>query len=108
MSINIEDYFLPEDLVNIFSKVFDNLKQSYLSIFDKLEIESRFVAQRYNLSEYSVARLCSRVRDELDYFIQDLKTIKVTNIVPTSELEAIVRDIIDNRCNPYLEITSIN
>ena len=47
MSMNIEDYFLPEDLIAIFTKVFENLKTNYLKVFTALEIESRLVAQRY-------------------------------------------------------------
>lgn len=49
MSMNIEDYFLKEDLFEIFTKVFENLKNKYIKIFTDLEIESRLVAQRYRL-----------------------------------------------------------
>lgn len=49
MSMNIEDYFLKEDLFEIFTKVFENLTNKYLKIFTDLEIESRLVAQRYRL-----------------------------------------------------------
>ena len=47
--MNIEDYFLKEDLFEIFTKVFENLTNKYLKIFTDLEIESRLVAQRYRL-----------------------------------------------------------
>lgn len=44
--MNIEDYFLPEDLFAIFSKVFESLRTNYLKIFKDIEIESSLVAQR--------------------------------------------------------------
>jgi len=88
---SVEDFFIPEDLIKVFQQIVDDISDNYLAIFEKMTVESKTTAQR--------------VREELDYFVSDLKKIKVISQLEFDEFEERLQAIIKEKCNYLLEVT---
>jgi len=43
---NIEDVLFKEQLVDLFSTIFVDLKENYIPIFENLEVENKLAAKR--------------------------------------------------------------
>ena len=46
MNNQIEDFSIPEDLVNIFQVILDDIAENYIVIFEKINIETKTTVQR--------------------------------------------------------------
>jgi len=92
----IEDLVFQEHLISIFDSVFNDIKESFLPIFESLTVESQIAAKR--------------IKEELNYFREDLFSILIFQhpALKFADFEGRILSIIHNRCNHYLEVTSIN
>ena len=100
----IEDFSIPEDLVNIFQIIVDEIADNYIIIFEKMNIQTRTTALRYFFLIIYI-KLYQRVREELEYFVSDLKKIKVMSSVNFIIVDDRAQKIINDKCNYLLEAT---
>ena len=43
----IEDLLIPEDLINVFQIILNDIADNYIVIFEKINIQTKTTAQRY-------------------------------------------------------------
>jgi len=92
----IEDYLSKENLIEIFNVIFSDIKDYYLPIFQATSVESKLAAKR--------------LKEELKYFCDDLYQIPIFQVpeLKYTDFEDKIFSILEEKCNHFLEATSLH
>jgi len=92
----IQAFLLKEQLINIAKAILDDLKILMLPVYENINVENRIAAKR--------------VKDELQHFNDELYQIPIMQekAVNYSEFEDRIVALLEDKCNHYLEVTSLH
>jgi len=92
----IQAFLLKDQLINIAKAILDDLKTYMLPVYENINVENRIAAKR--------------VKEELQHFNDELYQIPIfqEKAVNYSEFEDRIVALLEDKCNHYLEVTSLH